>query len=49
MMDNTTKLEKEPLFKKLEKKYIEEEESEFEKRKKHLASLRDLRAPLNRD
>lgn len=37
MMENTKKfVEKEPLFKKLEKKYHEEEESEYEKKKKHL-------------
>jgi hypothetical protein len=36
MMENSRKLEKEPLFKKLEKQYLDVEESEYEKKKKHL-------------
>lgn len=49
MLEETKKVQRNPLFKQIKQKYEEDEESEIDKRKRHLQSLRDLRQPLNRD
>ena len=49
MLEATKKIKKNPLFKQIEDKFKEDEESEFEKRKQHLRSLRNLHQPLNHD
>lgn len=49
MLEETRKVARNPLYKQIETRYHEDEETEIEKRKRHLQSLRDLRQPLNRD
>eukprot|EP00347_Sterkiella_histriomuscorum_P020948 403335841 len=49
MLEETRKVQKNPLYRQIEQKFHEDEESEIEKRKRHLQSLRDLRQPLNRE
>lgn len=49
MLQETKKVQKNPLFRQIETKYKEDEDSEIEKRKRHLQSLRELRAPLDHD
>jgi hypothetical protein len=49
MLEETRKIVRNPLYKQIEQRFNEDEESEIEKRKRHLQSLRDLRQPLNHD
>lgn len=49
MTDSTKLINKEPLFKQINNKLKLDEESEIDKRKKHLQSLRDLRQTLDHD
>ncbi|CDW82839.1 UNKNOWN [Stylonychia lemnae] len=46
--DQSTKVISQPLYKKLEYRYKDLEDSEIEKRKKHLQSLRELHQPIDR-
>lgn len=50
MIEETRKINRNPSYKQIEQKFkLEYEDSEIEKRKLHLKSLRDLHKPINHD
>ena len=50
MLTETRKIQKTPLFKQIECKFQEDEQSEMEKRKRHLQSIRELKlAPIDHE
>eukprot|EP00347_Sterkiella_histriomuscorum_P011753 403371232 len=48
LVEEQKKVNKNPLFKQIEYKFKDQEDSEIEKRKKHLQSLRELHQPIER-